>query len=69
MKKKTEGLPLEYAENWKIHILYIYFSLIKKHTGMEITMHVAENHWEGSMSQNFDIVLSFCFILCRRVHF
>ena len=74
MKKKTEGLPLEYAENWKIHIFHIYilnmdFSLIMKHTGMKTAMHVAETHWEGRVSQNFDIVLSFCFILCIRVNF
>ena len=33
---------------------------------MKIAMDVAETHWEGGVSQNVDIVLSFCFILFRR---
>ena len=38
-------------------------------TGMKIGMHVAETRLEGRVSQNFDIGLSFCFILCRRMNF
>ena len=65
---------MEYAENWKIHIFHIYFfnldfSLIMKLTGMTIAMHVAETYLEGKVSQNFDTVLSYCFILDRRVNF
>ena len=32
-------------------------------------MCIAEIFMEGSVSQNFDLGLSFCFILCRRRHF
>ena len=38
-------------------------------TGMRIPIHVAETRLEGRVSQNFDIGLSFCFILCRRLNF
>ena len=34
---------------------------------MKIAIHVTETDWEGRVSQNFDIGLSFCFILCRKV--
>ena len=36
---------------------------------MKIAVHVAETHSEGRVSQNFDIGLSFCFILCRKMDF
>ena len=36
---------------------------------MKIAIHVAETHSEGSVSQNFEIGLSFCFILCRKMDF
>ena len=73
-KKLTEGLPLEYADNWEIHIFHIYFlnmdfSLIMKLTGMKIAMYVDGTHWEGRVSQNFDIDLSFSFMIFRRVKF
>ena len=42
-------------------------SLIVNITGMIIAIHVAETHWEGRVSQNFDIALNFCFILCRKL--
>ena len=56
------------------HIFQIYFlnidiSLIMKRTRMKTAIPDAEIHWEGSLSQNSDIGLSFCFILCRRVDF
>ena len=62
------------SENWEKHIIHIYFfnmdiSLIMNITGMKIATHVAENRLEGIVSQNFDISLSFCFILCRRLNF
>ena len=44
-------------------------SLIMNITGMKIAIHVAETRLEGSVSQNFDIGLSFCVILCRRLNF
>ena len=34
---------------------------------MKIAIHVTETDWEGRVSQNLDIGLSFCFILCRKV--
>ena len=45
------------------------FSLIMKLTGMKIAMYVAETHWEGSLSQNVDIDLSFSLMIFRRVNF
>ena len=67
-------LPLKCAENGEKHIFHIYFlnmdiSLIMKITGMKIAIHVAEIRWEGRVSQNFDIGLSFCLILCRKLNF
>ena len=44
-------------------------SLVIKLIIMEIAKHVPEIHWERKVSQNFDIGLSLCFILCRRVDF
>ena len=44
-------------------------SLIMNITGMKIAIHVAETRLEGRVSQNFDIGLSFCFILCSRLNF
>ena len=37
------------------------FSLIMKITGMKTGLYVAGTHWEGRVSQNFDIDLSFFF--------
>ena len=34
--------------------------------GLKSFIHIAETCFEGSMSQNFDIWLSFCFVVCRR---
>ena len=51
------------------YCLNMDISLIMKITGMKIVTHVAEIRLEGRVSQNFDIVLSFCFMLCRRVDF
>ena len=36
---------------------------------LKTCIHVAEVCLEGSVSQNFDIGLSFCFMLCRRWNF
>ena len=67
-------LPLKCAENCEKLIFHMYFfnmdiSLIMKMTGMKIAIHVAEIRWEGRVSQNFDIGLSFCLILCRKLNF
>ena len=62
------------AKNEEKHIFHIYFfnmdiSLIMKTTGSKLDIHVAEIRLEGRVSQNFDIDLSFCFMLCRRLNF
>ena len=74
MRGQTEGLSLKYPENSEKHIFHINvlnmdISLVIKLIIMKIAKHVPEIHWERSMSQNFDIGLSFCLILCRRVDF
>ena len=45
------------------------FLLIMKLTGMKIAIYVAGTHWEGMVSQNFDIDLSFSFMIFRRMNF
>ena len=35
-------------------------------TSLIICICIAEIYMEGSVSQNFDLGLSFCFMLCRR---
>ena len=60
--------------NLKTHIFHVYFlnmdiSLIIALTSLEICMCIAEICMEGSVSQNFDLGLSFCFMQCRRRHF
>ena len=52
-----------------IHFLNMDISLVIKVTIMIISIHVAEIHCEGRVSQNFDIGPRFYFILCRRVDF
>ena len=44
-------------------------SLIFKITGIKIAIHVSETSLEEKVSQNVDIGLGFCFILCRRLNF
>ena len=50
-------------------MLRMNISLIIKLTIMKTVIHRAETHREGSMSQNIDIGLRFCFILCRKMDF
>ena len=38
-------------------------------TSLKICMCIAEIYMEGSMSQHFDLGLSFCLMLCRRWNF
>ena len=44
-------------------------SLIVPLKYLEFVIQVGETHMEGSMSQNFDNVFSFCLIVCRRWDF
>ena len=44
-------------------------SLIISPISLKICMCIAEIYMEGSVSQNFDLGLSFCFMQCRRRHF
>ena len=58
----------------KTHIFHVYFlnmdiSLIIAPISLRIWMCIAEIYMEGSVSQNFDLELSFCFMQCRRRHF
>ena len=60
--------------NLKTHIFHVYFlnmdiSLIIAHISLKICMCIAEICMEGSVSQNFDLGLSFSFMQCRRRHF
>ena len=41
-------------------------SLTNALIGLKSFIPIAEACSEGSVSQNFDILLSFCFIVCRR---
>ena len=59
--------------NLKTHIFHVYFlnmdiSLIIALTSLKMYMCIAEICMEGSMSQKFDLGLSFCFMQCRRRH-
>ena len=47
-----------------IYFLNMDFSLIIALTCMKICIHNAEICFEGSVSQNFDTGLSFCFMVC-----
>ena len=58
-------------KNLKIIIFHIYFfnmdiSLIIALISLKTCMYIPEICSEGRVSQNIDIELSFCFIVCRR---
>ena len=60
--------------NLKILIFYVYFfnmdiSLIIALICLKICMCISQMCMEGNMSQNFDLALSFYFMLCSRRHF
>ena len=60
--------------NLKTLIFHVYFfnmdiSLIIAPIRLKICMFIAEICMKGSVSQNFDLGLSFCFMLCRRRNF
>ena len=44
-------------------------SLTNALIGLKTCIHTAETYFEGRVSQNFDLGLSFCFIVCRRREF
>ena len=62
-----------YRESENSYFSCIYFnmdiSLIIALICLKICMFLAELCMEGSVSQNFDLGLSFYFMLCRRRHF
>ena len=47
-----------------IHFVNIDTSLVMKLTFLKLAIHVAEIQCKGRLSQNFDIDLSYGFILC-----
>ena len=60
--------------NLKTHIFHVYFfnmdiSLIIAPISLKICICIAETYMEGSVSQNFDLGISFCFMQCRRRRF
>ena len=60
--------------NLKILIFHVYFlsigiSLIIVLICLKTCMCIADMCIEGGVSQNFDLGLSFCFMLCRRRNF
>ena len=60
--------------NLKTHIFHVYFlnmdiSLIIASISLKMCMCIAETYMEGSVSQDFDLGISFCFMQCRRRHF
>ena len=64
--KWTEGCRREFALNWKILFFDVYFlnmdiSLILALRCFKTFIHATEVCLEGSVSQNFDIRLSFLF--------
>ena len=74
MKKYTERLSLKCTENLKTLIFHIYFlnmdiSLIMIPICLKTAIHVSKTHMEGSMSQNNDIGLRFCFTAYGRGDF
>ena len=52
-----------------VHFLNMDISLIIAPISLKICICIAEICMQGSLSQNFDLGLSFCFMLCRRRHF
>ena len=72
--KWAEGCLQEFALNCKIPFFDVYFlnmdiSLIMALRCLKTSIHVTEVCLEGSMSQNFNIRLSFCFMVCRKRKF
>ena len=65
---------VEICHKYNKIIFYVYFlnmdiSLTMAFIFLKTCIHVAEVCLEGSVSQNVDIGLSFCFMLCRRWNF
>ena len=60
--------------NVKILIFHVYFfnmdiSLIIALISLKTCMYIAGIGMEGRVSQNFELGLSFCFMVCRRRNF
>ena len=55
--------------NFHQYFFNIDISLIMTLTRLKFVVHTNKTHVEGLLSQYFDIVLSFCFIVCRRSYF
>ena len=61
---------LRYNNVFSTVIFYsVYILLIMPFTCLKISTRSNETHFGGRLSQQVDIVLSFCFIVCRRCHF
>ena len=62
-----------YLKNLIFHVYFLNMdiSLIIALIFLKICMCIAEIYMEGSVSQNFDLnlIISFCFMLCRRRNF
>ena len=66
-----KGDLCECVQNLKIIIFHIYFfnmdiSLIISLICLTIRMYIPSMYLEGGVSQNVDIGLCYCFIVCRR---
>ena len=53
-------------EKTHLSMFFLYISVNVSLACLEFALYVAGTHLEGSMSQNIDIGLSFCCIVCRR---
>ena len=68
--EKTKRISNGYVRNEKIHIFSKHFlnmdiSLILSCKCFKFAMLIVKTSSEGSVSQIFDLDLSFCFIVCR----
>ena len=69
-----QQMSFKLVTNRKIFIFYVYFlntdiSVIMALVFLKISIHITKVSLEGSVSQNVDIGLSFCFMLCKRWNF
>ena len=55
-------------ESFSLFFKNIDISLVTAPICLKICMYIPENYLEGSVSQDFDKGLRFCFIVCRRCH-
>ena len=57
------------TQMFHVKLLNMDISLIIAPISLRMCMCIAEMYMEGSVSYNFDLGLSFCFMQCRRRHF